>query len=78
MGGAAIVIGEVKTRIERDRAIIIGDGAIVIAFVIIGIATIGEKVGLRLEPDGFVIVRNRPVKFAKRGVRQSPVVEKFR
>ncbi len=36
------------------RAVVIGDGAVVIALVIVGVAAIGQEIRLRPQPDGLV------------------------
>ena len=53
---AAIVVGLVEARIEFEGAVIIRDGAIEIAFRLIGVAAIGEEVGLRRQPDRFGVI----------------------
>jgi len=71
IGGAAIVVGQRETRIERDRAVVIGNGAVEIAFVIVGIAAVGEEFGLRRQPDGFIVVGDGAVVIAVLGIGQA-------
>jgi hypothetical protein len=47
----AVVVGHGQRRIEPDRLVIVGDGAIGIAFQIPGVAALEEIVRLRLQAD---------------------------
>src|SRR5580698_8473911 len=74
---AAIVVG-VQVGIERDGAVVVGNGAIVDAFGLIGVTAVGEEVCLRPQIDCLVVVGDGVVVVALGCKVQAAIVVKLR
>ena len=63
-------------RVEPDRLVVIGDGAVVLAFGSVGVAAVAEGCGVvRIEPDRLVVVLDGAVELALVVVSDAAVVE---
>ena len=59
MGSAAIVVGDVECRIERNGLVIVGDGSLVVLLRLVGVAPIDIDNGiLGIEFNRLVVVGN--------------------
>src|ERR1039457_2062397 len=76
LGHSAIVEGTGVVRIELDGLVVVVDGAVVLAFVEVGVAAIGEGQGVvRIELDGLVEILDGAVVLAFVGVGAAAIVE---
>ncbi len=78
VGGSAVVVGEIKSRIERDSAVIVGDGAVRVILERIRVTAVGQEVRLRLQFDRLVVVGDGAVVVMIGGVVQAAIIEIFR
>ncbi len=67
-GRAPIVVSQVESRVERQSAIVIDNGPVEIALLVIGVAAVGQEIGLRLDADGFVVIGDGAIVLAVFGV----------
>jgi hypothetical protein len=76
LGGATVVIKRGLVRIEPDRRVVVGNGAVKITFDVVDAGPVveGEEIG-RIESDGLVIICKRMVDIALQVVCDATTVE---
>lgn len=65
----AVVVGLREIRIELQRSLVVVERRAELALEMVGIATVGEEVGPRRQPQGLIVIGNRLVVLAHRGQR---------
>src|SRR5215471_1780949 len=74
-GGAAVAVIGGMLRVEPDRLVVVGDGAVEIALLLIGDGAVVEAVGVGLEADRLAVVGDGPVVIALGVIGLAAVVD---